>query len=87
MRDDDWSDDADDDEYADDAFDEDDTTDTRACPQCGAEVYEDAVECPVCGSYITFSTHAWSGRPGWWIALGIAGIIALILVLVGSRGW
>jgi len=82
-RDDTWFNDDDraDDEYPDD---EDDSTDTMACPRCGAEVYEDAVRCPVCGDYIGHSGGtAWTGRPFWWILLGVLGILALIAVLAG----
>ena len=83
-RDDPWFDDDDraDDEYPDDI--DDDSTDTIACPRCGAEVYEDAVRCPVCGDYIEHSGgSAWTGRPFWWIMLGILGILALIAALTG----
>ena len=52
------------------------------CPACGAEIYEDAPRCPVCGNYITFATGSWSGKPQWWIALGALGIFAVILALV-----
>ena len=54
------------------------------CPECGAEVYEDAERCPSCGSYIILSSSGsvWQGRPAWWIILGLLGIIAVILALV-----
>lgn len=71
----------------DDSWDEpeepdDDLTETVACPACGAEVYEDAVRCPECGEYITHDTRAWSGRPAWWIILGLLGILAVIAMLI-----
>lgn len=61
-----------------------DDTDVVDCPSCGAEVYEDAVRCPVCGEYVSLSSgaNAWAGRSTWWIALGLAGVIAVILVLL-----
>lgn len=59
-----------------------DQTVVVACPHCGAEVYEDAVQCPACGAYITHPTDGWSGRPRWWIVLGLLGILAVILVLL-----
>jgi len=77
-------DDFDVDDYEDsvDAFDEDDEfTETVACPSCGADVYEDAVQCPRCGEYITHSSNVWSDRPWWWIVLGLAGILAVIVAL------
>ena len=64
-------------------LDEDDETSTLPCPECGADVYEDAVRCPACGNYITHPTSVWHGRPGWWIVLGLLGVVALILVLTG----
>lgn len=54
---------------------------TVACPSCGAEIYEDAVSCPVCGEYVTHSHSVWEGKPWWWVALGIVGIIAVIVIL------
>ena len=64
---------------------DDDLSETVPCAQCGAEVYEDAVRCPNCGAYLTHDTNTWSGRPGWWIILGLLGILAVILVLL--RRW
>jgi hypothetical protein len=59
-----------------------DQTETLPCPECGMYVYEEAPSCPHCGCYITFSTSLWSGRHPWWIWLGAAGIIAVVLVLL-----
>ncbi|MEE8453036.1 MAG: zinc-ribbon domain-containing protein [Thermoguttaceae bacterium] len=73
----------DDGEFDDGEFDDDDSTETVPCSECGAEVYEDAVQCPHCGSYIVARTNVWAGRPGWWIALGILGVAAVILALAG----
>jgi hypothetical protein len=78
-----------DDELRDDEFpDEDDSDDgsseTVACPECGAEVYEDAVQCPVCGNYIMHQAGIWSGRPAWWIILALLGVLATVLVLTCS---
>jgi predicted RNA-binding Zn-ribbon protein involved in translation (DUF1610 family) len=71
------------DDYLDDAFDEENLTET--CPSCGMEIYEDAVRCPHCGDYITFSStgYLWSKCSGWWMALAILGILATLLVLSG----
>lgn len=61
--------------------DEDDDDYTVECPECGTDVYEDAEQCPACGNYIVHSTSVWSGRPSWWIVLGLLGIIAVIFSL------
>jgi ribosomal protein L37E len=65
-------------EYPD--IDEDDET-TISCPECGADVFDDAEQCPACGWYIVQNTRVWSGKSAWWIALGILGIVAVILAL------
>ena len=73
----------------DDEYEADDggVTITEPCPECGAEVYEDTPRCPACGNYITHRASVWSGRPGWWILLGVVGVLATILVLAGLAGW
>ncbi len=72
-----------DDSEDDDTEDVDDSAETVACPQCGADVYEDAEQCPVCGNYIVH-THdfLWTNRPLWWILLGVLGIAAVIIALL-----
>jgi hypothetical protein len=74
-----------DDEDPDEPDYEDDESETVPCPNCGASLYEDADYCPRCNQYVTPDTSAWSGRPLWWIVLGLAGVAALVLAL--SRGW
>ena len=85
LRDDEFPDDGDfgDGAFEDDDF-EDDLSETVPCPQCNAEIYEDAVRCPNCGAYVTLGTSVWSGRPRWWTALGLLGIVVLILALLLS---
>ena len=73
-----------DDEYPEEDEFDDDLTETVPCAQCGAEVYEDAVRCPHCGTYISHDVDLWSGRPGWWIILGLLGIAAVILALLAG---
>lgn len=72
-----------DDMYADeeDVEDDDDSTELLACPECGADVYEEAQRCPSCGNYIVHDSNVWSGRPAWWIVLGLLGIVMTIVVL------
>ncbi|GEM_PF-2881575 len=54
-----------------------------SCAQCGMELYEDAFQCPRCGAYVEVDTHPLSGRPLWWILLGLLGLIATIVALTG----
>lgn len=87
MYDDDWDndeeDDFDDDDYGED-FDEDDPAAWYVCPNCGADVYEEANVCPACDEYITPKLVTRSDlRPMWYIFLGMAGILAVLLVLSG----
>ncbi len=72
-------------EYPDpDDSDDDGCTGTITCTACGAEIYEDAPQCPVCSEYATPGGGSlWQGRPGWWIVLGLLGIVAVIYMLVG----
>jgi ribosomal protein S27AE len=76
-----WSDDDLEDREYPDEDDDDDETLTRECPQCGADVYEDAEQCPRCGAWITADTNPWKGRGWWWVALALLGTFALIMAL------
>lgn len=71
------------DEELPDDFDspDDDSAETIACPNCGADLYDDAVYCPHCGQYVTPTTSPWAGRPWWWIALAVLGVLAVVVVL------
>jgi len=74
-------------EYPDeDVSDADDESDTVRCAECGADVYEDADRCPRCGRYLTPDVHPWSGRPLWWILLGLLGTVAVIWLLAHGLG-
>ena len=76
-----WDDDWENPDWNDD--DDDEETEVVICPGCGAEVYEDAEQCPRCGEYIiSSSTHPFAGRGWWFIALGLIGILATIIVLL-----
>ena len=70
-------------EFSDDWPDQDEENLVVPCPNCGVQVYEDAEQCPACGEFIVHSTSAWSDKPAWWTLMGIAGIIAVILILSG----
>jgi len=75
-------DDLDDNEFPDENGDDDEALETRPCPNCGAEIYEEAEQCPSCGEYVTFDSHPLSGRPKWWILLGLIGMAAVIYGLL-----
>jgi hypothetical protein len=69
---------------SDGAWDSDDQwseAELAECPNCGTEVYEDSVRCPVCDSYITFGANVWDGKSLWWIVLGLIGIAATCVAL------
>ena len=68
-----------------DEDDMDDESETSPCPHCGADVYEDSVQCPVCGEYITSGGgNQWAGRSAWWILLGLLGVGAVLWVLLAG---
>lgn len=75
-----WPEDEDQDASYDDV-DDDDSPEWIACPECGADVYEEAEQCPECGNYIIHTTSVWAGRPPWWVILGILGIVLTVLAL------
>jgi hypothetical protein len=65
--------------------DDEESVDLLPCPECGAEVYEEAERCPACGNYIVHESSVWSGRPFWWILLGGLGMLLAVLgLLLGS---
>lgn len=61
---------------------DDEESDLVRCAACGAEVYEESVQCPVCGEYLTADTNPLSSWPMGFIIFGIVGIIATIWVLL-----
>lgn len=63
--------------------DSDDAAETVPCPACGTDVYEEADQCPACGEYVVLADSAWGGKPVWWVLAGLAGIVAVIVTLLG----
>ncbi len=63
-------------------WDDDDAAELISCPHCGAEIYEESEQCPHCGDYIIAGTSPLAGRPLWWIALGLLGVVATVAVLM-----
>jgi hypothetical protein len=73
-----------DDEFNDDELSNDDEPAiTLPCPECGESVYEESPQCPYCGVYITHNTRPLAGKPWWFLALGLLGILAVIWLLSG----
>jgi hypothetical protein len=57
---------------------DEDELDTLPCPACGRQIYEEAEACPYCGEYVTHSKSVLAGKPFWFVALAVLGIIAVI---------
>ena len=79
MTDPEWDDGFEYDEYPD--TDDVDDPQVLPCPECGTDIYEDSEQCPACGQYVTFEHSPWTGRPTWWIVLGVLGVIAVTAML------
>ena len=60
---------------------DDDESQTLPCPSCGAEIYEDADRCSVCGQYVTPGRSGRSVKSWWWVLLGLIVLVMLILSL------
>jgi predicted amidophosphoribosyltransferase len=63
--------------------DDDSAAETVPCPACGADIYEEAEQCPVCGEYVVHNSSALAGKPGWYLLLAVLGVIAVIASLSG----
>ena len=62
-----------------------DESETLACPACSEEIYEQADYCPYCGADVVPGMGTpLVGRPWWYVALAVLGIIATIVVLMRS---
>ncbi|MFQ5732738.1 MAG: zinc ribbon domain-containing protein [Planctomycetaceae bacterium] len=73
-----------DDEFDEDGADSgDDPTPLVHCPNCGGEVYREADSCPHCGEFLIGEDGPLGGKPAWFVALGLLGIVAVLLVLSG----
>ena len=63
---------------------DDDDGDYIPCPSCSELIYDDAPQCNYCGEYVTHSSSPFSGRPNWWIAIGVLGIVSVLFLLIFS---
>lgn len=73
----------DDDSWDDDNSFDDGEADVIPCPNCGTDVYEESDMCPVCGEFIIPNHSPWQGRSPLFVAIGMLGIAAVILALLG----
>lgn len=81
---DDWNEGYEDDYHEDDEDFDDEPYGWYECPLCGAEVYEEADLCPECDQFMTPVLVTRSDmKPMWYIFLGMAGILAVLLTLSG----
>jgi uncharacterized paraquat-inducible protein A len=60
--------------------DDNDSVDTRTCPQCRIDVYEHAERCPKCGTYLSKESN--SSIPRWAYVAAIVVLIAMVLPLI-----
>ena len=77
-----WSDNLEDWEYP-EPDDEPDQVDTISCPHCRAEIYEDAVSCPSCGTWLDAKDRlgrSWPRSITWAVLIVFA--LAMWLVLL-----
>jgi len=55
-----------------------------SCPHCAGQVWEEAEACEHCGAYLSREDGPRS-RPWWWVAGGIAALIAVYLWITRAR--
>jgi len=82
MYDSDWADDLGEEEYPEWTDEpDDDEVEVVACPHCGAEIYEEAEQCPVCEQYVTRST---SSNISWYWRATAAVLLVCFLYFLWS---
>lgn len=64
---------------SDDECSPEDESTLAACAHCGQSIYDDSPQCPHCGTYLPTDTNPLRGRPWWWLALGLSGVVAVAL--------
>ena len=65
-----------------DEFNNDDELTTEPCPACGAEIYDDSPQCPVCGEYIVARAGASHRWPLWMVIVAAVAIFALLCYIL-----
>jgi predicted RNA-binding Zn-ribbon protein involved in translation (DUF1610 family) len=66
---------------------EEDADDETAipCPHCGEDVFDDAEQCPTCGTSLIRDRRALTGRPNWFVVLGFVGALFAIVTWIVLR--
>jgi hypothetical protein len=68
----------------DDEFDDENEEDdadgetTIPCPHCGEDVFDNAEQCPACGMWLIADRRPLTGRPRWFVVLGV--VVALLAI-------
>ncbi len=73
--------------YDDEDWDHDDSTSVVPCTNCGTDVYEEADSCPSCGEFLIEGSRPLDKKPLWFVALGLLGIIAVVVLFSGMLEW
>ena len=57
---------------------------TTDCVNCGCEIYDDAVQCPLCGEYQTGHSgrSTWDTQPFWWKLAGLLALVAMLFAVL-----
>ena len=64
---------------------DDEPSATLPCPECGAEIYEDADRCPACGASVVMRLADPRRRPRWWVV--VVGALVVLLLLAYVPWW
>lgn len=74
-----WEEDEHDDEdWEHGAWEDDEELEFLPCPECGKQVYEEAEQCPYCGSYIIDANRQTLSDIFYWTA-----IVLIVLFVLG----
>jgi hypothetical protein len=72
-------DDQEDFEFSDPAADVE--TETIPCPHCRAPIFDEAEQCPECGTYLSEEDAPPQGKP-WWIVAGTVACLAVVYLWI-----
>jgi len=64
-------------------FDDDDPSVTVPCPECGADMFEDAIQCPSCKTYVSDNQSPWTykSKPIQFLFAAITILLIIIMLL------